>query len=326
MSFILNPYKFKESPAFTIIVKSDNAGTSASNQFTIPVIGAGFNYNVSTSDGYSASGITGNTTITFPSGAGTHTVTISGDFPRIYFNNGGDRLKILDITNWGNMVWASFDNAFRGCNNLQLSATDNPILTSVTNMAGMFRSCTVMNGDISGWDVSNVTTMTDMFREATAFNQNIGGWNVSNVTSMLRMFLSATSFNQNISSWNVGSVTNISGMFRSATAFNQNIGGWNVGSVTNMSEMFYSATAFNQNIGGWDVSNVSNFTDFMFGKTAANYSATNLDAIYNGWSLLSVKPNININFNTIKYTSASSAGRAVLVASPNNWTINDGGI
>jgi hypothetical protein len=65
----------------------------------------------------------------------------------------------------------------------------------------------------------------------------------------------------------------------------------------------------------------------MQGKTFSDYSTTNLDAIYNGWSSLpSLQPFININFNTIKYTAASSAGKSILQGAPNNWTITDGGI
>jgi hypothetical protein len=65
----------------------------------------------------------------------------------------------------------------------------------------------------------------------------------------------------------------------------------------------------------------------MAGKTDANYSATNLDSIYNGWSLLTfVNTGLSISFGTIKYTAAGQAGRDVLTDPPNNWTITDGGI
>ncbi|MCF8244247.1 MAG: hypothetical protein K9J46_03750 [Saprospiraceae bacterium] len=45
-------------------------------------------------------GITGNATHAFTN-AGTHTIRIRGTFPRIYFNNGGDKSKIKSINQWG---------------------------------------------------------------------------------------------------------------------------------------------------------------------------------------------------------------------------------
>jgi hypothetical protein len=63
----------------------------------------------------------------------------------------------------------------------------------------------------------------------------------------------------------------------------------------------------------------------MAEKTAANYSATNLDAIYNGWSSRPISCCEEISFGTIKYTAAGQAGRNILTGSPNNWTITDGG-
>ena len=115
-------------------------------------------------------------------------------------------------------------------------------------------------------------------------------------------------------------------MFRSASVFNGNISSWNVSNVTNMSNMFENATAFNQNIGSWNISNVNNFLNFMQNKTNLNYSSANLDSIYNNWSLLSVQPNLTVDFGTIKYTAGASAGRLILTSAPNNWILNDGGI
>jgi surface protein len=170
----------------------------------------------------------------------------------------------------------------------------------------------------------------------TAFNQdistkivNIGAltytaWDTSNVTNMASMF-TLSSFNQPIGNWDTSAVTDMSNMFNEAN-FNQDIGAWNTSNVINMFRMFRGSVNFNQDIGSWNVSNVTNFANFMTFKTFANYSAANLDSIYNGWSSRPVQPNLTINFGSIKYTAAGQAGKDILDNAPNNWTIIDGGI
>lgn len=235
----------------------------------------------------------------------------------VNFNQNIGSWNVSSVTDMFSMF--SNANAF----NQNLNSWD---VSNVTNMGQMFYSTNLFNGDISSWIVSGVTSMDGMFWDATSFNQNISSWDVSNVTSMERMFEGASVFNQNIGGWDVSSVTSMRSMFAGTPIFNQNIGGWDVSSVTNMLDMFNSASGFNQNIGGWDVSNVTNFVDFMNNKTNTDYSASNLDAIYNGWSLLTVQPNIVIDFGTIKYTAGGQSGRNILTGAPNNWSITDGGI
>jgi uncharacterized delta-60 repeat protein len=235
----------------------------------------------------------------------------------VVFNQNIDTWDVSSVTD----MFFMFSNANSFNQNLNSWNVSN-----VTTMELMFYGADNFNGNISNWNVSGVTSMAGMFWDATTFNQNIGGWDVSNVTDMSRMFRSAAAFNQNISGWDVSSVTNMLEMFYLATNFNQNIGGWDVSSVTDMEGMFNSASIFDQNIGSWDISNVTNFVDFMNNKTFTNYSATNLNAIYNGWSLLTLQPNIVIDFNTIKYTAAGQSGRNILTGAPNNWSITDGGI
>lgn len=57
-----------------------------------------YNYDVDwDNDGtYDQFGLTGNVTHNFGV-AGTYTIRIRGAFPRIYFANGGDRQKLLDV-------------------------------------------------------------------------------------------------------------------------------------------------------------------------------------------------------------------------------------
>jgi surface protein len=296
---------------FSMLVDSRNlsTGSSANNQFRITgaTVSTGTTFLAtysSEADPYNYTDVTLNVSspvITFPT-PGRYYIQVQTPFNRINFINTGDRLKLIEVNQWGNIVWSNFDYSFYGCSNfIGGIAIDTP-------------------------NLSNVTTMSNMFLGATSFNQDIGNWDVSNVTNMVNMFFGATSFNQDIGGWNVSKVTNMGYMFQQATLFNQNIGNWNVSNVTNMTQMFVNALNFNQNIGGWNVSNVTNFTNFMLGKTNLNFSASNLDAIYNGWSSRPVKPNVSISFGTIKYTSAGQAGKNILLGAPNLWTCVDGGI
>jgi surface protein len=242
----------------------------------------------------------------------------------INFNGAIGNWDVSNVTDMSTMFWIpSYDGSIFNQN------IGNWNTSNVTTMLHMFYNASSFNNggssSINNWNVGNVTNMGAVFRRATAFNQPIGSWNTSKVTDMTSLFRDMT-FNQPIGSWNVSNVISMSRMFQSSTAFNQPIGSWNTSKVTNMSNMFQEATAFNQDIGTWNISSVTNFSSFMLGKTAANFSAANLDAIYNGWSSRSVSSGRTILFGTIKYTAAGQAGRNILTGSPNLWSITDGGI
>ncbi|MEZ4810806.1 MAG: BspA family leucine-rich repeat surface protein [Allomuricauda sp.] len=294
--------------SFTTTWKTDNPGTSADNQITIPTFsGETYNYTVDWGDGTSDFNVTGDITHTYAA-PGTYDVSIMGQFPQIYFVNQGDKDKILLVKRWGAIAWGSMLNAFHGCSNLDVVAEDTPDLTDVTttqymfSLCGeligntsfndwdlssvittdfMFREASKFNQDISGWDVGSAVTMMGMFLDAKTFNQNLNTWNVQNVTTMERMFRGAESFNHNLDSWDTSKVTNMYGMFFYASQFNGQIGSWNVANVTNMSNMFTEARAFNQDISYWDVSSVTEMAS-MFGL------ATSFNQNLNGWDVSNV--------------------------------------
>jgi surface protein len=341
------------------IITVNTALGSGGSTFIIPTttvapIGAGYNYSIARSDGglFSVSGgcsgtsvtsVSGcgssPTTITFPA-SGTYDIKISGNFPRIYFNNGGDRLKLIEIKQWGTIAWTSMGSAFYGCSNVEVTASDAPNLTTpatmdftnmfrnaskvgttttanwnwdtskVINMSNMFNNATNFNQNIGSWNTSAVTNMSVMFYAATNFNQNIGSWNTSAVTTMQNMFSGATAFNQDISTktvdgtvrWNTSAVTSMTAMFRSATNFNQNIGNWNTSAVITMNEVFLSAGNFNQNIGSWNTSAVTTMSGMFSGATAFNQdiSTKTVDGIVR-WNTSAVTIMSNMFYGAINF-------------------------
>jgi surface protein len=227
---------------------------------------------------------------------------------------------------------SSFNNG--GSDSIRYWNTSN-----VTNMNGMFNGQSKFDQPIGDWDVSNVTDMGFILQGPSTsphgvFNNggsdSIKNWNTSKVTNMNIMLASQPNFNQPIGNWNTSNVTNMSFVFYSyttgVTTFNQDISNWDTSKVTNMDQMFRRVSAFNGNIGNWNVSLVGNFNNFMANRTFNEYSTSSYDALLIGWASRSVKPNISINFGTIKYTAAASASRAILTSAPNNWTIADGGL
>ena len=56
-------------------------------------------------------------------------------------------------------------------------------IDGVLDMTNMFKDCTSLNQDLSGWDTSTVTTMDGMFDNCDSFDQDISAWDVDAVTS-----------------------------------------------------------------------------------------------------------------------------------------------
>jgi surface protein len=276
--FFISPIPAEAAGEFITTWKTNNAGTSGSTSITIPTTGGGYNYDVDWDNNgtFEQTGITGNVTHNFGV-AGTYTIKIRGTFPRIYFNNSGDRLKILSVDQWGTIAWSSMEKAFWNCQNLTILASDTPNLSGVTNMAQMLQETYSFNQNINSWDVSNVTNMFQTFAGAISFNQPLNSWDVSNVTDMHYMFDLAVNFNQDISSWDVSGVTNITGMFSRASSFNQDISSWDVSGLTNMNSMFSGASSFNQDISSWDVSNVAYMTRMFENATTFNQDISSWD-------------------------------------------------
>ncbi len=250
---------------FTAIWNTANTstGSSAANEISIPTNSVyTYNYTVDWGDGNTDTNITGDITHTYAT-EGLYTVLISGNFPAIYFNNSGDKEKIIEILDWGTIQWQSMENAFSGCTNINFDAISAPDLSQATSLKNMFKNTRSFNGIVNNWNISTITDISGIFYGARIFNRPLDNWNTSNVEDMSDAFRSASLFNEPLDNWNTSLVTSLSGMFRSANKFNQNINNWDVSQVTNMADLFYSARAFNMPLNLWNVGKVKDMSHAM---------------------------------------------------------------
>lgn len=222
-----------------------------------------------------------------------------GNFDRIAFQTlpatmylYGDTDKIIEVMQWGDTKWKSMQSAFYSCIFMDVTATDVPDLSNVTDLGQMFYNCNNLKGNATfgQWDTSKITSMISMF-QGTKFNQNIGNWNTSSVIDMNSMFANC-SFNQPIGNWNTSNVTNMSRMFSSTLYFNQPIENWNTSKVTNMSGMFYRSESFNQPLEKWNTSNVTDMSSMFSYSSAFNQPLGN-------WNTSKVKTIENMFSNSI---------------------------
>lgn len=342
-----------ESFEFTIQTSNPN------ETFTIPTTGSGYSYHVDWGTGTAgqnnfAGPYTGNVTSPVYNSAGTYTVKIgilNDTFPRIYFNNTGDKAKMRNVTSWGEIPWTSFNSAFRGCVDLGITATNSPDLSNCTAFNSAFADTTNFVGDSSmnNWDTSTITNMYQTFYQS-GFNTDISNWNTSSVTSMSQMFRRAYSFNQPINTnylsdaqsptgsaytaWDVSSNANFSYFLSQATSFNQDVGNFKLKSsgTIDMQLMFYACSNFNQDINtksvtvgpntyaAWDTARVTNFNQMFFQNTNFNSSvskwntsnATNTGYMFYGAN------KFNQDINTKYYDAASSPTGSAYTA----WDMN----
>ena len=203
---VLEPFNY-----FIFTVKTDNAGTSLSDQFTVPTVSAGtYDAYVDWGDGSDIENITtyndARWTHTFAGGAGTYEVKIWGTFVGWVFDDGGDDDKILDIKQWGiYSVEGDIQKAFRGCSNLVVTATDVPIGT-VTNLFRAFQDCNITSiPSFLSWDLTQLISLNNTF-SGTPLNQDLSTLYaplVFNLTAMLKN----TNVDFSVGSWVWSNVT-----------------------------------------------------------------------------------------------------------------------
>ena len=270
--------------AFTMKIDTTKAG-SAVDTFILPLDGSStYNFTVDWGDDVIEE-VTTNTSKTHQySASGIYNIKITGVFPHIHFNGTGDQLKLLDVSNWGNIAWETMDKAFKGCANATFTARDTPDFRLVTNMDSMFMDCASFNQTIATFNTSNVVFMYQMFRGCTIFNQSVARLNTSKVITMGNMFILAEAFNQSVANFDTSKVTNMGSMFNGCLAFNQSVANFDTSKVTNMGSMFENCKDFNQSVANFDTSKVTYMRALfyqcdMFNQSLATWDTALVDSM-----------------------------------------------
>ena len=261
------------NPDFISTWDTTQAG-SASDTVVLPLLSGGtYSGTIDWGDGSTSALSYANRSHTYAAG-GTYTITISGsDIQGFQFNNAGDKAKITDISNWGNLTITT-NNAFQGCINLVGSATDAPNI-STTDLSRTFNGCTVFNAALENWPTSSVTNFTGFLASARAFNQPLNGLDVSSGITFTDFIRNTNAFDQPLGELDIANATNMSNFF------------YGFGGITELSTANYDATLI-----GWEATLQAAY------PSGAGYTAT---------------ININMGVSTYTLGGAGESARTSLI-------------
>jgi len=244
--------------------------------------------------------------------AGIKEVIIDNTNSDFRFNDTGDKIKILDVSQCNGLNITN-DSVFERCVNMTWTATDAPVITA-TNLQQLFLGCEALNGggSFGTWDISAVTSLSNVFFGCYDFiGTGIENWNVGSCANFTQMFFAAHSLVAPIGVWDMSSATNISGMFRSNNGFNQDIDAWDVSSVQQMNHCFAGANSFTQDLNSWEPTSATtchamfgsgyngNITGWVFTSTISDMSwmfagNNNFNQDISGWDVASVTSMANM--------------------------------
>jgi hypothetical protein len=208
-----------------------------------------------------------------PTGATVDVSIAPTNFQRIIINDGTDKARLMEIKQWGSTAWTSMENAFRGCSNMTLTATDVPNLVGVTSMWYMFANCSSFNQPLpEGFNPQNVTTMRSMFENCTIYNQALpNSFNTAKVQVIDQMFAGCRDYNKAFpSSFVTTEVTRMASVFNNCVNFNQPLT-FNTAKATTTGAMFAGCINYNQPLpNSFNTANVTDMGSMFFGCTKYN--------------------------------------------------------
>ena len=224
----------KESNAFITYWKTDNAGVSNSDQIKIPTGGNGsYNCRVDWGDN------TQDYITTFDDPAWTHTyasageyeVRIEGLFTHMRFGNSGDKLKLLEVRQWGDLKYEVSNAQFYGCTELTMPATDKYVLAQ-GGMFRQFRNCFSIvkfpSMTISNMEIA--TGLNETFYSCNSMTEDFGEWRFGQNVAFNNTFRGCSSLDFSMADWNAqyisGGTNFLSGGSLSVANYSETLIAW----------------------------------------------------------------------------------------------------
>jgi hypothetical protein len=301
----VNPYRFKQDNEAFVFTIDTSLGTGDSMQLPLR---SGYNYNfiVDWGDGSQDTITTYNqaeTLHTYSTG-GIYQISIRGLCEAWYFNNGGDKEKLISIDQWGNTGFIDMLSAFNGCSNLT-TADDTANKTWAKNVIN-FRLA-FANSALTSIDWENMDLSACGFLNQIIQNSNVTYFSIKNAITP-----NLTKLRQ-LCSGQDGIIADISGI-----------------DTSNLNDIYrIGRAASNIDIIGLEDINLSllNNTDFseMFGFNGSLITSR-YDLVLVNWNINRTDwSGITLNFGNSQYTlgSAAETARSQIIA--NGATIIDGG-
>lgn len=196
-----------------VVVDTTKAG-SASNTFVLPIIKASDEgVKIYWGDGTNSIGENGDNTHVYAA-SGIYTVKIESKiFGGIYFNNAGDKLKVTNISSYGDGLVRLSDFSFFGCTNLTITNI-SPAKIIGTSYTFMLANCVYVTS-APFFNLSKATNVSQMYRNSLTL-VNVPLYDFSNVTNVSGAFYNCLAL-QTIPLLNLSKVTNATDMFFGVT-------------------------------------------------------------------------------------------------------------
>jgi len=313
-------YLTQPTPDLRFIIKVDTTKDgSASNTMIIPTPGAGYDFTVDWGDGTieDISGTSPTVSHAYAAG-GIKTISITGTFPRIYFNNLGDKLKLLEVMNWGSYGEGITDqsDAFRGCLNNEKIADDWRLNDTILEASYMF-------------SFNSLTSLPDsMTLSALEFNTRM--FESNSISSLNNLTLESLingngMFRNNYSILVIPEQMTLSNLINGTEMFLRNLI-TELPSTLNLDKLEFGSTMFYGN----DISTISNNISLpKLNNGSVMFLGSTINTEDYSALLIRIEAN-NINSNVpfhggdSKYNASAIDARTALETI--GWTIVDGGL